>query len=307
MLRKIGSCSVLLCVVSMPVVADPGPGNGQAGLYYDGVAELEYSFSDDLIDRGLLGRLDARVGYLGPDFGRLQFGGELGVDAYDIEGSGDLTALQAIGYVVTEFGTVSIGQPFSADADYLPETLFDRSVLNYLALAVARPDVRLITQLTDDPVPGLRYDGQFGNFSGGLSFHSFTEGDGATAVSAAANYDFSLFTLSAAVNRVETDAGDDFSSWSIATEGGYGPFGGLLEVSNFDGDTTAYTVEGTYTVNDRFAVGVGLTEFDFTGGGPDTSWLVEAEYGFNNGAFINATAGRTFGNSEANVGIGLDF
>lgn len=295
-----------LCLfMGAPVLADPGPGDGQTGLYYDGVAELEFSLSNDVVDRGDLGgRIDARVGLLGAGDGPVQFGFELGAEGHDFEGANNLIGIEAIGYMVTDFGTFSIGAPFSADAGFGPETLFDRTVITSLLLPQANISPQLFLQAEEQLVPGARYDGAIGPVDVALSFHEFTQDFDFTAVSGAASYQISFVTLTGTANYFFTDS-DDVHTLGLAAESNFGPLGGVIEVQSVDGEDYVLTLEGSYDVSDSFSVAAGLTELDRSG--PDTSWLVEAEYGFGNGTFISATAGRTLGNGEAAVGIGLEF
>lgn len=294
-----------LLVASAPAFADPGPEDGQTGGYATGVVELEYNFNDDYY-QGFLGRADARAGVLNAGNGALQFGFELGIDAYDLEGRIDLTGLQAIGYAVTDIGTFSVGAPFSVDADFGPETVFDRSVMNYVIMSEAQGSAQTLIQNEPGLTPGGRYDGSFGAVDVGLSFHEFNQERDGTAIVGAASYSGSFFTLTGEAGYFDL-ADANFDMFSLSAESNYGPIGGSIEVSSIDGDRVIYTLEGSYAVSDQFAVAAGLKELDLSGGGPDTSWLVEAQYGFGNGAFISATGGRTLGNGEAAVGVGLEF
>ena len=285
--------------------ADPGLGIGQSGPYVSGELELEFSLSDDITDDLLGGRIDARAGVQAPGNG-LTYGVELGVDAYDIPGATHLLGLQAVGFATGTFGTISLGAPFAAETDYGPDTVFDRTVLNTLALTTVRPTPESVLRALGEPNPGIRYDGGFGNLSVALSYHNITGGPDLSAVSGVASYEGTFFTVTSEIGYVETSVSDLYTV-NLAAESGVGPWGGVIEVLNIDGDDYIYTVEGSYAVNDRFSVSAGLRELDLTTGGPDTSWLVEAEYGFGNGAFISATTGRTLGNQEAAVGLGLEF
>ena len=134
--------------------------------------------------------------------------------------------------------------------------------------------------------------------------HHFAEGDEFSGVSGAASYTGGFFTITGEANYLESNGGD-FHSVSLAAESSFGPFGSSFEVFNNDGDFNVYTIEGSYAVNQQFGVAAGVREFDISG--PNTAWLVEAEYGFGNGAFLNAAAGRSLGNGEASVGVGLEF
>ena len=305
-MKRVVSLAGGLCLgMAGAALSDPGLGIGEAGPYTHGELELEFNLSDDLTDDLLGGRIDARAGFQAAGNG-LNYGVELGIDAYDIPGTPHLVGWQAVGFATGTFGTVSLGAPFAAETDYGPDTVFDRTVLNTLALTPARPTPETVLRALGEPNPGIRYDGGFGNLSVALSYHSITGGQDLSAVSGVASYEGSFFTVTSEIGYLETTATDLYTV-NLAAESAIGPWGGVIEVLNIDGDDYIYTLEGRYTVNDRFAVSAGLRELDFTTGGPDTSWLVEAEYGFGNGAFISATTGRTLGNQEAAVGLGLEF
>jgi len=298
--------AVLVVVTTGMAGADPGPQDGSPGAYFGGVAELEFNLSDDFTDELLGGRADVRAGFLNQSSGTVQLGFEIGIDAYDIAGAPRLTAWQAVGYAVTSAGTFSIGAPLAAEADFGPETVFDRTVINRILLIEDRPTPESVILDFADPVAGLRYDGQFGPVSVAVSAHEFIQADDLSAYSAAASFEGSFFTLTGQAGLVDGPA-DRTQTFSLAAESQYGPVGGAVEILSIEGDQYIYTIEGSYAVDDRFAVAVGLQELDLDRGGADTSWLVEAQYGFATGAFISATAGRTLGNGEAAVGIGLEF
>lgn len=297
--------SVLLASTAM---ADPGPDTSQLGFYGDGDIELEYSFSDDATSTARGTRIDARVGYHAWNTGQFGIGAEAAMQYSNIPGVATLDSLSAIVYAQSSLGTFSLGAPTAVSEDFGPETVFDRSVIGTFLHVGANIGPQVANQAYDGFVPGVRFDGEHSGVTYALSYHDYPNSGGVNGLSMAASYDYGFVTISGETAVLQAASGS-VRSYSLAADADLGAMTASFEFTSTDVLTglRVVTIDGSYQVTDALTVSAGRREYDLPVPGPDSAWLLEAEYNLSPSAYVSASAGQTFGISEANIGIGLEF
>lgn len=155
--------ALLLTTVASPALAlDFGN-----GFFLNGTAELEYSNSE--ANNQTLGYADVDLGYTSAS----GFGGFIGVEAFSVDSQDEAVFYGALTYSGS-FGKVQIGAPRNALDSYLRSpTLGNVQLLDVGLFGFVTASLLPLLYLDGDveaPL-GLRYDGEFGALSFGVSYH----------------------------------------------------------------------------------------------------------------------------------------
>ncbi len=279
-------------------------------MYLDGY--IEVSSTDFTGDRETLGRASLNFG-LEPNRGAgLGVGFSIGIDAFDLSGSGlsEAVVYPAVTFALGNTGLLSVGVPRPVmDYGYIPQDTMAHSSSMDLLFEVSGITNSITSRLYlygpvllgDRPnLYGLRYDGEFGNTKIGAAYHRMS--------------------LSGAPN--------DADIYSIAFQHRLGPIGGLGETKLFGGaevfndggsnlttyafgaeansdklrtglilsklDTTISVTKAKlyadYQFTDRFSLAGSVMHINPDGGGANAdSYGLGVEYQFLNGGYLNAS------------------
>lgn len=256
------------------------------GFELKGVIEYEYLDSDGSDEDVLYGDIDFAI-RPGSFATGVPIGFGLGIEAIHVDSSTE-TAIYPVLTFDTGMGVISAGIPRPVNPDYLRTPVFaGNRLLDLEARILSGSFVELAYLIGDETPYGLRYDGEFGAFSIGASYHDFHDAD-AEALDLALRYEQGDFAVMAAVERLD-GAGDSSTSYSIGAEGRIGRLKGGLVYSSVEVMGDADVLHGylTYTPLDRLDLTLSALHAD-SGGGDSTIYGLSADYTFYRGAYVQA-------------------
>ena len=272
------------------------------GYYTEGDIVYEYYFDNDGNDvSGLV--FDFTLGLSPGSIGSAPIGAEVYLSYINFDqGSLDALAYGGLIYYESSFGRFGIGTPRSTIGDYVDTMSFGK-VLDNTEFGI------YVDGLTDLYIKtgeyanyGARYDGSFGAFSVGASYHYFPDEDDST-FTLAGRYEVNNYAFAIGYEGVG-DTGLLFASASAE----YGAFEAGLTLTSFtDTDSLVYGAQASYDITPDLEVGLSYINFD----GGDSIAKLNVEYAFFDNAYVGASYyDNLFGSDGAYslyAGYSLDF
>ncbi len=261
-------------------------GSMPPGMYLDAEVSYHYLFDGDG-NNDSYGYADFVLGMNPATASSLAIGAEIYFrSVFSLDYNSDITAYGGILFYDSNFGRFSIGNPIGVIGDYVSGasfgTLYDAAEFGlfsggYTNLLIYSGEVSNF---------GVRYDGQFGNFGIGASYHQILDGFGLDYLySVAANYQIGNFELGAGI---ESGDGIDQPGYYVSAAVEYNNISaGVLTGQFIESDAQFYTAYVDYYVLPQLTLSASLLGGDFYFGG-DMFYRLGAEYTFAQNFFIGA-------------------
>lgn len=287
------STMALLGLAAPALALDLGGGFSLTGnLEYE---RINTSYSDQSV-----GILDADISYEHAS----GFGGFVGVHTLTLGSSSVEAFYGAISYS-GDFGKVQIGAPRNALDDYVNAPMLGG--VNYLDLQLSifsGSYVPAALLSSGSSAAGLRYDGNFGAASVGLSYHDI---EGTSVVDLAMNYSFGQTRLMAGVEHL-SDSGMSANDVFLGAEHDFGQVtaGAVYGSLELVGDIESLQAYAIYSPNDRLDLTASYLNA-WNSGAHEEFYGINANYNLTDIIYVDAGYMGNGGSDILAIGLGVDF
>ncbi len=309
MWRVLLGAAALNAVLLGTAFAQPMPGQetDENGLYAHGFVELEYVLEGPVFVDGATNFWgEASVGYFAPATASgLRWGVDLGVDTQRVSFDDPETALWLSLLLDTQYGLFSVGAPRPAYDTYVYETPFDR-LDTFVGGALGRTSLVSSRNLSSNEVPfGLRYDGQYGDLSFGVSAHRLPDVD-ANILTTGLTYEQGIMQYNFAYEYIQVSGmtGHSLNASVVADLERYGGFLAYSEQDQGSFSLTALELGGFIRPVDGLTLTASVLDVPLI---DDLNYVLEARYDFDSGAYLSVSAGELSGFDMAEVSFGFRF
>lgn len=224
--------------------------------------DLRFDYADTNGGDADLAQIDISLGLRMGAPGGNPLGFELGIKGYE-SAEFDLSdyALFPTLWVETGYGKFSVGAPRSALADRIETPRFGGSRIADPLLDGALNTTEALATLGDQSFYGLRYDGTFGDYDVGASWHHFD--NNADTLTAVVARDLGAFDFALGVELIDAPG---LNEENLLATLGYdaGQYGGRFTwgQSGIVGDTDGVALEGFYKPFDPLTLGASWGRID---------------------------------------------